>query len=63
MLSKSSIRTKKARSMVVIRYETAVERAFFELWIACFMKQMACFIAPLWLFHAPLCFFKRLDLI
>ena len=25
----NSIRTKKARSMVVIRYETAVERAFF----------------------------------
>lgn len=27
--------------MVVIRYETAIERAFFGLWIACFMKQRA----------------------
>ena len=50
MLGKSNIRTKKARSMVVIRYETAVERAFFELWVACFMKQRACFM----LLKAPL---------
>ena len=52
----NSIRTKKARSMVVIRYETAVERAFFWLWVACFMKQRACFM----LLKALLCSLKLL---
>ena len=56
MLGKSNIRTKKARSMVVIRYETAVERAFFWLWVACFMKQRACFM----LLKALLCSFMLL---
>ena len=47
--NKNKRQNKKARSMAVIRYVTAVERAFLGLWVAFLMKQGACIM----LFYAP----------